>query len=156
MSYITSESLHWLKAEIIILEQKKTNTNKNVIEAREQGDLKENAGYHAAKEELKKIESKLDKYKKALSFTELNNTHDKSVNLGCFVQIQDINTMQIQKLRIVGEVEYNPYEMQSIKYITSRSPVAQALNNHTTNDLITVITPGGTKTYKILCISTHP
>ena len=123
-----------------------------IKEAREQGDLSENAEYDAAKDEQRDIEARIEDLEKILKNVEVVDddevTGDK-VMIGSTVRIYDIEFAEEVVYRIVGSTEAN-----SIKgKISNESPVGKAILGHKKGDTVTVETEAGEFKYKILAAS---
>lgn len=122
-----------------------------IAEARTHGDLSENAEYHAAKERQSFIEGRLveleDKLARAqvIDPTKLNG---KQVKFGATVQLQDEDSGEKKKYKIVGEDEA---DVRAGK-VSITSPVARALIGKEKGDVVEVTAPGGVRAYEILKI----
>jgi transcription elongation factor GreA len=120
-----------------------------IAEARTHGDLSENAEYHAAKERQSFIEGRLaeleDKIARAqiIDPTRLNG---KQVKFGATVQLQDEDSGEKRKYKIVGEDEA---DVRAGK-VSITSPVARALIGKEKGDIVEVTAPGGVKAFEIL------
>ena len=110
-----------------------------IKEAREQGDLSENAEYDAAKEELEKI------LKNAEVVVEDEVDLDK-INIGCVVKLLDIEYSEELEYKIVGSTEADSLKGK----ISNESPVGKALIGCKVGDNVEVETAAGTFTYKVL------
>lgn len=124
---LTEEGLKALEEE---LQDLKVNRRKEVAqkikEAREQGDLSENAEYDAAKEEQRDIELRIEEIDKILKNAELvvDDDIDSSViNIGCTVKIKDLEFNEEMEYKIVGSTEANSLKGK----ISNESPVGKAL-----------------------------
>lgn len=124
-----------------------------ISEARAHGDLKENAEYHAAREQqgfsegrIKEIEAKLSNCQ-IIDVTQLNA--DGKVVFGSTVEIEDLDTEQVVTYQIVGEDEADIKEGR----ISITSPIARALIGKHAEDVVTVQTPGGVKEFEIRSVS---
>ena len=147
---ITSQGLTNLKKE---LEQLKNFKRPEIIdaiaEARAHGDLKENAEYHAAKEEQAKIEGRIieinDLIARAnvIDVTQLEKKD--SVIFGSTVSLIDLENKQKKIYKIVGKDEAD----MTKNYIYFRSPIGKALIGKNKKDLVTVNTPSGEKNFEI-------
>ena len=147
---ITSQGLTNLKKE---LEQLKNFKRPKIIdaiaEARAHGDLKENAEYHAAKEEQAKIEGRIieinDLIARAnvIDVTQLEKKD--SVIFGSTVSLIDLENKQKKIYKIVGKDEAD----MTKNYIYFRSPIGKALIGKNKKDLVTVNTPSGEKNFEI-------
>ncbi|MEN8723453.1 MAG: transcription elongation factor GreA [Alphaproteobacteria bacterium] len=123
-----------------------------IAEAREHGDLSENAEYHAAKEQQGHIEARIQELESKLSRAQVIDISEFSgdtVKFGATVEIVDEDTDEERKFQIVGEDESDPKGGQ----ISLTSPIARALINKTVGDSVEVNTPGGAKSYEILSVS---
>ncbi|MCU0734665.1 MAG: transcription elongation factor GreA [Methylotetracoccus sp.] len=121
-----------------------------IVEARAHGDLKENAEYHAAREQqsftegrIKEIESKLA-HAQIIDITKVNA--DGKVVFGATVELEDLDTEATVCYQIVGEDEADIKESR----ISVSSPIARALIGKRQGDIATVQAPGGVKDYEIL------
>lgn len=120
-----------------------------ISEAREHGDLSENAEYHAAKERQSWIEGRVveleDKLARA-QIIDVSRMSGEQVKFGATVTVLDEDTEAEATYKIVGEDEA---DVKSGK-ISVSSPIARALINKETGDVVEVNAPGGLKTYEIL------
>jgi transcription elongation factor GreA len=124
---------------------------KAIAEAREHGDLSENAEYHAAREKQSFIEGRIKELESILSRADVIDTSRLSgaVKFGATVNLVDCDTDEERKFQIVGEAEADLEK----GLLNIRSPLARALIGKDTGDTVDVVTPGGTRTYEILSIS---
>lgn len=150
---LTEEGLKALEEE---LQDLKVNRRKEVAqkikEAREQGDLSENAEYDAAKEEQRDIELRIEEIDKILKNAELvvDDDIDSSViNIGCTVKIKDLEFNEEMEYKIVGSTEANSLKGK----ISNESPVGKALIGAKKGQTVEVETPSGVLKYKILEIT---
>ena len=119
--------------------------------AREHGDLKENAEYHAAKEKQAFIEGRITELEDVTSRAEvidLTKLSGETVTFGTKVSIVDEENDQETNYQIVGPYEANLEE----GLISVASPIARALIGKEVGTSVVVTTPGGTKNYEILTI----
>ena len=120
-----------------------------IKEAREQGDLSENAEYDAAKDEQRDIEARIEDLEKILKNVEVVDEEDVTADhimIGSKVRIYDIEFDEELSYKIVGSTEAN-----SIKgKISNESPVGRALLGAVVGDTVTVHTPAGESNYKVL------
>ncbi|GGX55867.1 transcription elongation factor GreA [Saccharospirillum salsuginis] len=121
----------------------------DIAEAREHGDLKENAEYHAAREQQGFIEGRIQEIENKLSNAQVINIQDipKSgkVIFGCTVTLLNLETDQGVTYKIVGEDEANV----KVNKISVTSPIARALIGKEEGDEVVVKTPGGDVEYEI-------
>ena len=121
-----------------------------IAEARELGDLKENAEYHSAREKQGFIEGRIKEIEAVMSLAEVIDPTKLSgaVKFGATVKVVDEDTDEEKTWQIVGEHEANiEKDLLNIK-----SPIARALIGKEEGDSVEVRTPGGEKSYEILSI----
>ncbi len=142
-----------LRAE---LDELKTVTRPRIVQdiatAREHGDLKENAEYHAAREQQSFAEGRINEIESKLSNAQIIDvtTIDAQgkVIFGATVEIEDINTGKTKTYQIVGVDEADIKQGR----ISVSSPIARALIRKEVEDVVMVTTPGGDVEYEILSI----
>ena len=147
---ITYQGLEKLKNELIELKNiKRPKIIEAIAEARSHGDLKENAEYHAAREEQAKIESRIIKINdliaraNVIDVTKLEKR--ENVIFGSTVFLVDLNNNEKKTYKIVGKDEADLTK----NYIYFKSPIGKALIGKSKKDLITVTTPSGEKNFEI-------
>ena len=147
---LTYEGLKALEDE---LQDLKLNRRKEVAakikEAREQGDLSENAEYDAAKDEQRDIELRIEEIDKILKNAEVVVEEDvdvNAINIGCTVRLKDIEFDEEMTYKIVGSTEADVLGNK----ISNESPVGKALIGAHTNDIVEVEMPSGIMKYKVL------
>ncbi|HFQ14322.1 MAG TPA: transcription elongation factor GreA [Gammaproteobacteria bacterium] len=125
-----------------------------IAEAREHGDLKENAEYHAAREQQSFIEGRIQEIEAALSNSEIidvaavgANAGDRIV-FGATVELFDIENDSEVTYQIVGELEADIKQ----NLISITSPIARALIGKSVDDVAEVQAPGGVREYEILAV----
>ena len=116
-----------------------------IKEAREQGDLSENAEYDAAKDEQRDIEARIEELEAILKNAEVDLN---KINVGCAVKVYDITFDEEMEFKIVGSTEANSLEGK----ISNESPVGHALIGKKINDVVDVETQAGVIQYKVLDI----
>ena len=130
---------------------KRKEVAQKIKEAREQGDLSENAEYDAAKDEQRDIEARIEELESILKNAEVvvedEVDYDK-INVGCTVNVFDITFDEEMEFKIVGSTEANSLAGK----ISNESPVGQALMGKMVNDVVEVETQAGVMEYKILAI----
>ena len=122
-----------------------------IKEAREQGDLSENAEYDAAKDEQRDIEARIEDIEKILKNAEVVVEEEvdlDKISIGCNVKILDIEFDEELEYKIVGSTEANSLKGK----ISNESPVGKALLGKQVGDIVKVETPGGEFEYKVLPI----
>ena len=147
---ITSEGLKKIKKELEELKNiKRPKIIEAIAEARAHGDLKENAEYHAAKEEQAKIESRVieinDLIARANVIDVTRLQKKDNVIFGSTVYLLDLENNIKKTYKIVGKDEADIKK----NYIYFRSPIGKALIGKHKKDLVTVITPSGEKNFRI-------
>ena len=124
-----------------------------IAEAREHGDLKENAEYHAAREKQGLIEARIQDLDAKLSRAEIVNPGSKGdtdqVSFGARVVLCDEDTEEEKEYLLVGDLEANI----SRNKISISSPMGRALLGRKVDDLISIRAPKGNKEYVILSIT---
>tara|TARA_B100000282_G_C31631219_1_gene443968 strand:- start:185 stop:661 length:477 start_codon:yes stop_codon:yes gene_type:complete len=148
---ITINGLEKLKEELIFLKEKKRPEIVAAIsEARSHGDLKENAEYHAAKEEQSHNEGRITEINNIIAranvvdVTKLNN--DGKVIFGSTVYLENLNTGEKINYKIVGKDEADLKQ----KLIYFKSPIGKGLIGKNKKDLVEINTPAGTKNFEII------
>ena len=125
---------------------------KAIAEAREHGDLKENAEYHAAREEQGFIEARIKDIEAKLSNAQIIDIRELPwtgrVVFGATVELAAEDEEAKVRYQIVGEDEANISE----GLISFSSPIARALIGHEEGDDVEVNAPGGTRTYQIISV----
>ena len=123
---------------------------RQIAEAREHGDLSENAEYHAAREKQGFIEGRIKELESILSRAEVIDTArlTGSVKFGAIVHVVDEDTDDQRTYQIVGEAEADIER----GLLNIRSPIARALIGKDVGDSVEVTTPGGQRSYEILAI----
>jgi transcription elongation factor GreA len=147
---ITTQGYAKLKAQIDNLKNvERPKIIKQIAEAREHGDLKENAEYHAAKDKQGFIEAQIadleDKFLRA-EVIDISKLSGDKVRFGATVKLEDLDSGKIVSYKIVSDFEADIDD----GLISSVSPVARALTGKEVGDEVEIKTPGGTVNYEIL------
>jgi len=150
---MTKEGESSLRKELKKLKSEdRNNVVKAIAEAREHGDLKENAEYHAAKEQQGLIESRIRDIESKLANSQVIDVTDIEptgvVIFGTTVEIQDMKDSNLTSYKIVGEDEADT----KLSKLSVNSPLARSLIGKSEGDLIDLETPGGKKKYEILSV----
>ena len=147
---ITTAGLESLKEELIFLKEKKRPQIVAAIsEARSHGDLKENAEYHAAKEEQSHNEGRITEINdiiaraNVIDVTKMSN--EGKVIFGLTVDLENLDTGEKITYKIVGKDEA---DLQK-KLIFFQSPIGRGLIGKNKNDLVEIKTPAGVKNFEI-------
>ncbi|MCF7911550.1 MAG: transcription elongation factor GreA [Candidatus Cloacimonetes bacterium] len=153
-NYITKEGMQRLRLRIQELIDQRAIIIKQVVEAREMGDLSENAEYHAAREKQRDIENEFNNLNKRMSclmVIDPDNISKDTARFGAKVCMQSLEDKQNIYLRLVGVDEVyksdDEYERTSIL-----SPRGKAVIGKKVGDIITVRAPKGVFEYKIISI----
>lgn len=149
---LTYAGLQKLEEEIHDLKvNKRKEVAEKIKEAREQGDLSENAEYDAAKDEQRDIEARIEEIEKILKNAEVvleDEVDADKINIGCKVCVFDMEYDEEMQFFIVGSTEANSLQ----KKISNESPVGKALLGAKVGDVVSVESPAGVMQYKILTI----
>ena len=142
---ITAEGLEKLKEEIAYLEnEKRREVADRIKEAREFGDISENAEYDDAKNEQAMLEQRImqlqDKLRRSTVIDE-KHIDTETVGVGAVVHVKDQKSGKSQKFRMVGAAEADPAEHK----LSNESPIGKALIGAKKNEIVTVETPRGPK-----------
>jgi len=147
---ITLNGLTKLKEELVFLKEKKRpEIIAAIAEARSHGDLKENAEYHAAKEQQSHNEGRIQEIENSIAtanlidVTKLNN--DGKVIFGSTVSLQNLDTNEKIEYKIVGKDEADLKK----KLIFFKSPIGKGLIGKNKGDLVEINTPNGVKNFEI-------
>ena len=128
---------------------KRKEVAQKIKEAREQGDLSENAEYDAAKDEQRDIEARIEELEKLLKNAEVvveDEIDLDKINVGCKVKVRDLEFDEDMEFSIVGSTEANSLQNK----ISNESPVGQALIGKKVGDIVDVETHMGTIQYQVL------
>ena len=147
---ITVQGLEKLKEELIFLKEKKRPEIVSAIaEARSHGDLKENAEYHAAKEQQSHNEGRIEEINDIIARANVIDvtkiTNEGKVIFGSTVYLINLDTKEKINYKIVGKDEADLKK----KLIYFQSPIGKGLIGKMKNDLIEVSTPAGKKNFEI-------
>ena len=147
---ITINGLEKLKEELIFLKEKKRpEIVAAIAEARSHGDLKENAEYHAAKEQQSHSEGRIEEINDVIARANVIDitkyTNDDKVIFGSTVYLENLDTNEKLEYKIVGKDEANLKK----KLIYFKSPIGKGLIGKNKNDLVEINTPAGVKNFAI-------
>lgn len=150
---LTAKGAERLKAEVKELKQvRRPKVIEAIAVAREHGDLKENAEYHAAREEQGFIEGRIAEVESVLSnaqiidVTQINQS--ERVVFGCTVELVDVESEKEVSYQIVGDIEADINQNR----IAISSPIARALIGKEEGEEVTVEAPGGIREYEITAV----
>lgn len=150
ITYMTKEGYDRKMEEIAYLETvKRPEISRAIAEARDKGDLSENAEYDAAKDEQRDIEARIEELEKILKNAEVvveDEVDLDKINIGCQVKILDVEFNEELEYKIVGSTEANSLKGK----ISNESPVGRALIGSKVGDTVDVETQAGVIKYKVL------
>lgn len=147
---LTRAGLNKLEKELHDLKvNRRQEIAEKIKEAREQGDLSENAEYDAAKDEQREIEERIVAIELLLKNAEVvDDAEEGTINIGCKVKLFDKEFDEEVEYMIVGSTEANSLQGK----ISNESPVGMALLRHRVGDEVTVETQAGVLEYKVLSV----
>lgn len=147
---LTYEGLRKYEEELEHLKvEKRQEVAQKIKEAREQGDLSENAEYDAAKDEQRDIEARIEELEKILKNAEVVVEEEvdlDTISIGCKVKIFDLEFEEELEYKITGSTEANSLKGK----ISNESPVGKALIGKKVGDIINVEMPAGVIQYKVM------
>ena len=150
---MTYEGLKKLEDELQELKVvRRKEVAEKIKEAREQGDLSENAEYDAAKDEQRDIEARIEEIEKILKNAEVADDDEASkdtANIGSTVTVYDCEYKEEIEFKIVGSTEARSLDNK----ISNEAPLGKALIGKTAGKTVEVETPGGMLKYKILKVT---
>jgi transcription elongation factor GreA len=148
--YMTKEGLEKLNEEVKYLKNvKRKEIAKAIAEAREKGDLSENAEYHAAKEEQGHLEAKISEMETKLSNARLideSKLDASKVGIMSTVEVLNKRSNKVMNFTLVSEAEANLKENK----LSVTSPIGKALMGKEVGDKVKALTPGGEIEFEIL------
>lgn len=147
---ITIKGLEKLKKELILLKEKKRpKIIEAIAEARSHGDLKENAEYHAAKEQQSHSEGRIQAINDIIARANVIDvtkiTNDGKIIFGSTVYLENLDNGEKLQYKIVGKDEADLKN----KLIYFKSPIGKGLIGKNKNDLVEISTPAGIKNFEI-------
>ena len=149
---LTYEGLRKLEDELEDLKTvKRKEVAKKIQEAREQGDLSENAEYDAAKAEQLEYENRIEEIEQILKYAEVvveDDVNTDKVRVGCQIKLMDMEYSEEMDFKLVGSTEANSLQGK----MSNESPVGKAIIGHKVGDTVKVDTKSGVLKYKILKI----
>lgn len=149
IQYLTESSLKNLKTELETLRNKTIpDIAKRIDEAKQQGDLSENAEYHQAREDMSWTQGRVQELEQLIQNAEIikKSSNNDVVTIGSTVTVK-VNG-KTKEYTIVGPQEIDPLK----GYISNESPLGQAFLKREVKDKVEVVTPAGKQVYEILTI----
>ena len=153
MQMMTKEERAELEGRIEALVKRRPVIATAIAEAREKGDLKENADYHAARDEMARNEQMIKELEGRLKSVMVVSTDDvpeDMVFLGSTVKVKNLKTGDEESFRIVGEVKPNFDDDSDIMEVSATSPLGEALMRQRVGATVRVSAPRGELKYEIL------
>lgn len=152
MEFITHEERERLEAQLNELKSRRKTLSDRIGAARELGDLKENADYHAAREEQGLNEAKIRQLEQRLASTSVVDTDaampEDVVFVGAMVRLRDVDNDDEDLYRLVGQAT-NDFSLDYVE-VTTTSPMGQALMRARVGETVRVVVPKGEKHFEIL------
>ncbi|MFC1612461.1 transcription elongation factor GreA [Patescibacteria group bacterium] len=145
MIYLTPEGKEKLEQELQDLKDRRPVITKKIAQAREQGDLSENAEYHDAKDEQGMVESRIREIEATLVKAEVVEKKVDSNIVGLGSKVTVLVNNEERKYEIVGVNEANPLERK----ISNESPLGRAFMGHKQGDVVEAEVPAGKMVFKI-------
>lgn len=152
MQYLSAAEKEKLDLRLEELRRSKVAVQERITAAASLGDLSENAEYHFAKEENRKIErelSDLEKKLRSVVVADADDVPQDMVYLGTTVKIKDIDDGEEMLIRLVGEAEV-PDATSEVQDVSATSPMGDALMKSRVGDTVTVKAPRGSMQFEIL------
>ena len=149
--YLTEKGLNEIKKELDFLKlEKRPEIILALKEARAQGDLSENSEYDAARNEQALVESKIAELEKMVeNAVVIKEVDTDKVSIGTSVKIEYVDDGETESYMVVGSKEADPFENK----ISNESPIAQAIMGKKIGDVVSVASPNGQYSVKILEIA---
>jgi len=151
-NYITKEGMQRLRRRMQELITERPNVIKQVVTAREMGDLSENAEYHAARERQRYLENEFNKLKdrvEKLQVIDPDTVPKDAVRFGAKVIVKELKNNSIRKVQLVGADEIFDSE-DEYERISILSPVGKPMIGKKKGDHYTVVAPIGKREFEIL------
>jgi transcription elongation factor GreA len=153
MDYLTPEEHTKLREELDGLIAERPVISTRIGTAREMGDLKENADYHAAKDDQAHNERKikdLEKRLAAVTVADTENVPEGVVFLGSIVRLKNLSNNKEDLYKLVGETT-GRFDLDYLE-VTPNSPLGEALFKSRVGETVGVVLPAGRTQFEILCI----
>lgn len=147
--HLTKQGVEELEAEKAALLIKRIETAEAIKNAREMGDLSENAEYQSARQDQERNDARLEEVEYILANVQLIKANGKSrqIGLGSTVTLHAENGTELV-LQVVGTIEADPIA----KKISDESPIGKALMGKKEGDTVEIITPNETRNYTVKSI----
>lgn len=152
--YLSQEQFDKLSSELSQMKREDRNKAiRDIAEAREKGDLSENAEYHAAKEKQVLVERKIARLEETLSRARVmteDMMHNTQVHVGSRVKLVDVKTKREVTYELVPTAEFHTYDLDAVSV---DSPVGKALIGKKVDDIVEIKIPAGLVGYRVVEIS---
>ncbi|MAE65267.1 MAG: transcription elongation factor GreA [Phycisphaeraceae bacterium] len=151
MDFITAEERQQLGEKLESLKGNRPVLSKRIAEARALGDLKENADYHAAREEQGLEEAEIRRLEQRLKDAQVadeSDIPDDMVFIGTIVRLRDMDDESVDLYKLVGEAS-GSFDADEIE-VTAGSPMGEALMKTRVGDVVKVDLPRGTKRFEVM------
>jgi transcription elongation factor GreA len=156
MQLLTKEEKQKLELQLKQMIDQRPHIAARIAEAREKGDLKENADYHAAREELALLEARIKDMEarlRAASVVNPDDIPDDMVFLGSTVKVKDQKNGDEETFRLVGELNNEAFNSDAeVMEVSAKSPLGEALMRARVGQLVRVSVPRGEIHYKIISV----
>ncbi|MFB6285407.1 MAG: GreA/GreB family elongation factor [Candidatus Bipolaricaulia bacterium] len=150
--YLSRSEIASLKQRIDDLEKQRLEVAQEIREAKAQGDLRENAAYHAAKEKQAFLESQIRELERRLGQAKPldDDGHPQTVRSGTIVQLRDLERDEELEVYVVADLSLAPPD--GPMPVSSQSPLGAAIIGYARDNEVTVDSPSGAQRYRILDI----
>ncbi len=151
-TFLTRDGYEKLREDLKNMKKRRQELAGEIKEAAEKGDLKENAEYHAAKEEQQKVQRRANELEgklRSARIIEEASVQSGEIRIGATVDLEDLKTKEKVVYTLVDSAEAD----FSKGRISVRSPVAEALLGHKEGEQVAISLPAGALTYKVVKIS---
>ena len=148
--FLTKQGLEEVKEELDNLKQVvRPEVISQIKEARAQGDLSENAEYHAARDKQGQVEARIKELEYLVdNATIIEEKKSDVVSVGSKVEIKYIDDDEVEEYSIVGSTEADPFENK----ISNESPIAKGIMGKKVKDIVTIESPNGSYDIEIVSI----
>ena len=150
-TFITKSGLEKLKLQVEGLKAQKRRLSEEMGRAREHGDLRENAEYHAAKERLQQVLEKIGdlEFKLAnVNVVDPRQLPEGVATMGTRVTVKELTSQREERYILVGPDESDPASGK----ISVMSPVGKAFLGHKVKETVSLTLPAGTRSYQIIAV----
>lgn len=150
--YLSRSEIASLKQRLDDLEKQRLDVAQEIREAKAQGDLRENAAYHAAKEKQAFLESQIRELERRLGQAKPLDDDDQpqKVRSGTIIRLKDLERDEDLEIYVVADLSLAPADGPMA--VSAQSPLGEAIIGHARDDEVTVDSPSGAQRYKILDI----